>query len=77
MLYPYEILRLLTGDTNGSFAVRNGAPLPARGRFEEWDLESAPEEARARAERARRVAETWSIAATAQAWSAVYERLVR
>jgi acetyl/propionyl-CoA carboxylase alpha subunit/acetyl-CoA carboxylase carboxyltransferase component len=43
LLYPYEILRLLTGDTNGSFAVRNGAPLPARGRFEEWDLETAPE----------------------------------
>jgi acetyl-CoA carboxylase carboxyltransferase component len=39
LLYPYEILRLLTGDTQGSFAVRNGAPLPARGRFEEWDLE--------------------------------------
>jgi acetyl-CoA carboxylase carboxyltransferase component len=40
LLYPYEILRLLTGDTHGSFAVRDGAPLPERGRFEEWDLEA-------------------------------------
>jgi acetyl/propionyl-CoA carboxylase alpha subunit/acetyl-CoA carboxylase carboxyltransferase component len=43
LLYPYEILRLLTGDSNGSFAVRDGAPLPARGRFEEWDLEAQAE----------------------------------
>ncbi|MEN8180987.1 MAG: carboxyl transferase domain-containing protein [Myxococcota bacterium] len=43
LLYPYEILRLLTGDGGGSFAVRDGASLPLRGRFEEWDVEAHEE----------------------------------
>jgi acetyl/propionyl-CoA carboxylase alpha subunit/acetyl-CoA carboxylase carboxyltransferase component len=39
LLYPYEILRLLTGDATGQLAVREGSALPRRGRFEEWDLD--------------------------------------
>ncbi len=36
-----------------------------------------PAEARARAERARRSAEVWSVEATSRAWADLYQRLVR
>jgi acetyl/propionyl-CoA carboxylase alpha subunit/acetyl-CoA carboxylase carboxyltransferase component len=39
LLYPYEVLRLLVGESNGFALGRGPAPEAVRGRFEEWDLE--------------------------------------